>query len=106
MAYHFFYLMETELHNHLNVKATFMESNLKLLNKQLSECDQVLYQWHTLTDDQGTNTIYILYFDELYEMSITKFVNLCSHSFASSIVETYKAITSQLLDKKKSLRNH
>ena len=56
MAYHFFYLMETELHNHLSVKATFMESNLKLLNKQLSECDQVLYQWHTLTDDQGTNT--------------------------------------------------
>ena len=101
MAYHFFYLMETELRNHLSVKAAFMEPNLKLLNKRLSESDKVLYQWHMLTDDQGTNTIHV---DELYEMFISKFVNLRSHSFASSIVETYKAITSQSLDKKKSLR--
>ena len=98
MIFNFFLMMEQEVRINLSLKRAFIESNISSLPKRVAESKDVLYQRHTITQDQGNDSLIPI--DQLYHVIIKKFVNLRSHSFASSIVETYKRITSTTLDKK------
>ena len=62
-VYQFFYQIESNLRQHLQVKAAISGQNVGFIAQQVCDCNDVLYHWHIITDDQGTNTIYV---DELY----------------------------------------
>ena len=102
MTYQLFRQMEIELHECFNFKAAVTEPTSKqLIIKKISENEEVLHQWHSLTEDQGYDLVII---DELYHIMITEFVTLRGFYFAASIVETYKKISVKNLQKSKGLR--
>ncbi len=92
---------EIELRKFYNIKKSITEQTLKSeIVKQISDSDDVLYYWDTLTEDQ-TQVIII---DELYDTIINEYVTVRGFYFASSIVESYKVLKKQNIQKSKGLR--
>ena len=101
-TYDLFYHMELELCKYFNLRASVMEVNSKpFIIKKISDNNKVLHQWHTLTEDQGD---ILVINDDLYITIITEFVTVRGFSFAASIVEAYKKVSSKNLQKIKGLR--
>ena len=98
-THNLFYHMELELCKYYNLRAAVMEANSKpFIMKKISDNNEVLHQWHTLTEDQGD---ILLIIDELYITMIAEFVTVRGFSFAASIVEAYKKVSSKNLQKPK-----
>ncbi len=94
-------LLGIELIKFYIIKKSITEQTLKSeIFKQISDSDDVLYYWDTLTEDQ-TQVIII---DELYDTIINEYVTVWGLYFASSIVESYKVLKKQNIQKSKGLR--
>ena len=99
--YILFYQMELQLRKHFNLKTAILEPKNKMaIIKGISENEEVLYQWQILTEDVED----LMVVDELYYMLVAEFVTVRGFYFTTSIVETYKKVSSKSLQKTTGLR--
>ena len=96
--YGLFYQMEIELRTFYNIKKVISDQKSKQkIISQISKSDEVLYHWHALTKDSDN----LIIIDELHSIIVTKFVTIRGFYFTASIVEAYKTVCYQSLQKSK-----
>ena len=93
--------MEVQLQKYYNLKTAILEpKGKKDIIKGICDNEEVLYQWQMLTEDEED----LVVVDELYYMLAAEFVTVRGFYFATSIVESYKKISSKSLQKTTGLR--
>ena len=105
-TYYFFYYVELEIKKYYNFRKVINEhvtrqprESKKAIIKEISENEEVLYQWEILTE--GEEHLQIV--NELYEEMINELLTIRGFSFATSIVEAYKKLSHKNLQKNKGL---